>query len=58
MGWKTVTSQKRDALLASIPVHWRLSDGELRQATAHSDVRAALPVSRTHLMPRLPHVCV
>lgn len=45
MSWEVATRQKRDALLARIPVHWRLSESELRQATAHSDVHAALPVS-------------
>lgn len=45
MGWESATRKKRDALLACIPVHWRLSETELRQATADSDVRAALPVS-------------
>lgn len=45
MDWEAAVRNKRDALLACIPVHWRLSEVELRRAKAHIDVRTVLPVS-------------
>lgn len=42
--WEVLAGQKRNGILERIPLHWRLSEKELRQAKSESDVRAVLPV--------------